>query len=65
MRTFLCLVRQDLRMFACDRKALVLAYFIPILLASFMGNFMGGRGGKSEIGDIRDWQFAKTSVKSH
>lgn len=50
---FLTLVANELRLFGRDRKALILSFVVPVVLASFFGSFVGGRrsteGGRIEI----------------
>jgi ABC-2 type transport system permease protein len=38
------LVRNDLRLYATDRRALVVGVLVPILIAAFFGYVFGGNG---------------------
>ncbi len=44
MIPFLALVRKDLRLFFSDRRAVIVAVVVPILLGSFFGYLFGGQG---------------------
>ncbi len=44
MIPFLALVRKDLRLFFSDRRAVIVALVVPILLGSFFGYLFGGQG---------------------
>jgi ABC-2 type transport system permease protein len=39
------LVRKDLQLFASDRRALVMTFAVPIVIASFFGAIFSGQGG--------------------
>lgn len=47
MTAFLALVRKDLILFLCDRRALLLNLVVPIVLASFFSYLFGGSGKAS------------------
>jgi len=42
------LVRKDLRLFFADRRAVLMSFLAPIVIASFFGYIMGGMSGKAE-----------------
>ncbi len=44
LRTLLQIVLKDLRIFAADRRALILSFFVPIAIASFMGTLSENMG---------------------
>jgi len=46
------LVRKDLRIFFGDRRAVIISFVAPILIASFFGYIFGGLGGKTETSKI-------------
>jgi ABC-2 type transport system permease protein len=46
------LVRKDLRLFFADRRAVLMSFLAPIVIASFFGYIFGGQGGKSETSRI-------------
>lgn len=46
---FWALTRKDLRVFASDRRAVVITVAVPLALAAFMGTVMGGGGGGGKI----------------
>jgi ABC-2 type transport system permease protein len=48
MNQWLAIVRLDLALFLRDRKALILLYVVPVIMAAFFGQLTGGRGGKAE-----------------
>ncbi len=50
MRQLLALIRLDLKLFLCDRRALIMLFIVPIGLASFMGSVFSNSGGKSSVG---------------
>lgn len=52
MQSWLAIVRLDLALFLRDRKALVLLYLVPVLMAAFFGQLTGGRSGKAERSPI-------------
>jgi ABC-2 type transport system permease protein len=45
------LIRNDLRIYATDRRAIVIGVLVPILIAAFFGYVFGG-SGSSEVGKI-------------
>ena len=46
------LVRKDIRLFFADRRAVMMSFLAPIMIASFFGFIFGGQGGKSETSRI-------------
>jgi ABC-2 type transport system permease protein len=46
------LVRNDLRIFLTDRRAMIIGVLVPILIAAFFGYVFGGNGGAQEMGKI-------------
>jgi ABC-2 type transport system permease protein len=46
------LVRKDLRIFFSDRRAVIMSFVAPIVIASFFGYIFGGLGGKAETSRI-------------
>ena len=44
------MVRKDLQLFFSDRKAVIMSFAAPILIASFFGSLFGGSSGPSRIG---------------
>lgn len=46
------LVRNDLRIYRTDRRALVIGILVPILVAAFFGYVFGGNGGSADTGKI-------------
>jgi ABC-2 type transport system permease protein len=48
MDSWIAIIRLDLALFLRDRKALVLLYLVPVLMAAFFGQLTGGTGGKAE-----------------
>jgi ABC-2 type transport system permease protein len=46
------LVHKDLRIFFGDRRAVVMSFVAPIVIASFFGYIFGGLGGKTETSKI-------------
>jgi ABC-2 type transport system permease protein len=46
LRPFLALVRKDLHVFLSDRRAVILAFLVPLLLASVFASIGGGGGGE-------------------
>jgi ABC-2 type transport system permease protein len=46
------LVRNDLRLYLADRRAVVVGVLVPILIAAFFGYVFGGAGRNSEAGKI-------------
>jgi ABC-2 type transport system permease protein len=49
---FLALVRKDLLLFFVDRRAVIMSFVAPILIASFFGFIFGGQSGKTETSKI-------------
>lgn len=51
------LIRKDLLLFVADRRALILTFMMPVVLAAFFGYLFGGSGehqmGKIEIGLVQ------------
>jgi ABC-2 type transport system permease protein len=41
---FLAMVRKDLLLFKSDRRAVIVAFLVPIFIGSFMGSLFGGNG---------------------
>ena len=54
MNRILALLLKDLRLFAADRKALIITFLVPIFIASFFGMIFGGSGG----GDAKSKKIA-------
>jgi ABC-2 type transport system permease protein len=52
MIPFLALVRKDLRLFFSDRRAVIVALVVPILLGSFFGYLFGGQKGNAETSKV-------------
>ncbi len=48
-RSFLALVRKDLRVFRSDRRALILSFVAPLALASIFASLGGGGGEGSKV----------------
>jgi ABC-2 type transport system permease protein len=46
------LIRNDLRLYVTDRRALVIGVVVPILIAAFFGYVFGGNGGSEASGKI-------------
>lgn len=46
------LIRNDVRLYLSDRRALVVGILVPILIAAFFGYVFGGLGSKKEPGRI-------------
>jgi ABC-2 type transport system permease protein len=49
-QAFLALVRNDLRLFLADRKAVIVTVLIPVCIASFFGLIFGGGGSAGKDG---------------
>jgi ABC-2 type transport system permease protein len=49
MIPFLALVRKDLRLWFGDRRAVIVAILVPIILSSFFGYVFGGQKGSTEM----------------
>ena len=45
---FLALVRKDLLLFFSDRRAVIVAFAVPIAIGSFIGSITGGSGRNDE-----------------
>jgi len=45
---FLAMVRKDLLLFFSDRRAVIVAFAVPIFIGSFIGSITGGSGGNNE-----------------
>jgi ABC-2 type transport system permease protein len=52
MIPFIALVRKDLRLFFNDRRAVIVAILVPIILASFFGYLFGGQKGSTEMARV-------------
>ena len=50
--TTLALVRNDIRLYLTDRRAVVIGVLVPILIAAFFGYVFGGTGKTAEAGSI-------------
>jgi ABC-2 type transport system permease protein len=48
MNAFLALMRKDLVLHFSNRRAVILSFFAPILIAAFFGSLMGGNSGSSK-----------------
>ncbi len=46
------LIRNDIRLYLTDRRAMVVGILVPILIAAFFGYVFGGLGSKKEAGKI-------------
>jgi linearmycin/streptolysin S transport system permease protein len=46
------LIRNDLRLHATDRRAMIIGVVVPVLIAAFFGYVFGGNGGAAEAGRI-------------
>jgi len=44
---FLAMVRKDLLLFLSDRRAVIVAFAVPIFIGSFIGSITGGGGGNN------------------
>ena len=44
LTAFLAMVRKDLLLFKSDRRAMIVAFLVPIFIGSFMGSLFGGSG---------------------
>ena len=53
MTPLLALIRKDLRLFFADRRAVLMSFIAPIVIASFFGYVFGGNGGRSETSKIK------------
>jgi ABC-2 type transport system permease protein len=52
MIPFVALVRKDLRLFFGDRRAVIIAILVPIVLSSFFGYLFGGQKGNAEMAKV-------------
>ncbi len=52
MKPFLALVRKDLKLYFTDRRAVVLTFIVPVLIAWFFGAILGGQSGKAKATGI-------------
>jgi len=48
LTAFLAMVRKDLLLFMSDRRAVIVAFAVPIFIGSFIGSITGGMGNNSE-----------------
>jgi ABC-2 type transport system permease protein len=48
LTAFLAMVRKDLLLFFSDRRAVIVAFAVPIFIGSFIGAITGGGGNRSE-----------------
>ncbi|HXJ42983.1 MAG TPA: ABC-2 transporter permease [Bryobacteraceae bacterium] len=46
------LIKKDLRLFFADRRAVIMSFIAPVVIASFFGYIFGGTGGKTETSRI-------------
>ncbi len=46
------LIRNDIRLYFCDRRAVIVGVLVPILIAAFFGYVFGGSGRNREAGKI-------------
>ena len=46
------LIRNDVRLYLTDRRAVIVGILVPILIAAFFGYIFGGNGGSAETGKI-------------
>ena len=46
------LIRNDIRLYLSDRRAMVVGILVPILIAAFFGYVFGGLGSKKEAGKL-------------
>lgn len=51
-RAIVALIRNDVRLYLSDRRAMVVGILVPILIAAFFGYVFGGLGSKKEPGKI-------------
>jgi ABC-2 type transport system permease protein len=51
-RAIRALVRNDLRLFSTDRRAVVVGVLVPILIAAFFGYVFGGNRSDEEVGKV-------------
>jgi ABC-2 type transport system permease protein len=52
MIPFMALVRKDLRLWFSDRRAVIVAILVPIILSSFFGYLFGGQKGSTEMAKV-------------
>ena len=48
LTAFLAMVRKDLLLFFSDRRAVIVAFAVPIFIGSFIGSITGGSGANNE-----------------
>jgi len=48
LTAFLAMVRKDLLLFMSDRRAVIVAFAVPIFIGSFIGSITGGSGNRSD-----------------
>jgi ABC-2 type transport system permease protein len=48
LTAFLAMVRKDLLLFISDRRAVIVAFAVPIFIGSFIGSITGGSGSNAE-----------------
>ena len=48
----LALVRNDIRLYFADRRAVLVGVLVPILIAAFFGYVFGGTGKNADAGRI-------------
>jgi ABC-2 type transport system permease protein len=46
------LIQKDLRLFFADRRAVIMSFIAPIVIAAFFGYLFGGNGGKTQTSRI-------------
>ena len=50
---FLALVRKDLKLFFSDRRAVIVAFAVPIAIGSFIGSITGGSGRNADAPRVK------------
>ena len=50
---FVALVRKDLQLFFSDRRAVIVAFAVPIVIGSFIGTIAGGSGRNTEAPRVK------------
>jgi len=50
--SFRALIRKDLQMFFSDRRAMLMSFVAPIVIASFFGYIFGGQGSQTAVSRI-------------
>src|SRR4051812_23708775 len=48
LTAFLAMVRKDLLLFLSDRRAVIVAFAVPIFIGAFIGSITGGSGRSNE-----------------